>query len=116
MCVSTLTSCLVMEHLATFDNVETGPRRNALGYVEVGHGNVDHSTLNGQGEADCLIRSTREDHLCMKEALSANGYIAMEIPGVVGQTVDAEAEKQIKRVITLPTAVEPNVYICQCSQ
>lgn len=94
----------------TRSNTEAGPPRNTLGYVEVGHGNDDHSTLNGQGEADCLIRSTREDRLCMKQALSKDGYVAMEIPGVVGQTVDVEAEKQIKGVITLPTAVEPNVY------
>ena len=89
---------------------DNGPKSNSLGYVEIGGGNEDHSDLNGMGESDCLIRSTREDRLCMKDVLDENGYIAMSIPGVVAQTADPEAEKQVKGVITLPTAVGPNVY------
>ena len=80
---------------------DNGPKRNSLGCVEIGGGNEDHSDLNGMGESDCLIRSTREDRLCMKDVLDENGYIAMSIPGVVAQTADPEAEKQVKGVISL---------------
>ena len=33
-----------------------GVERNHLGYVVIGQGSEDHSSLNGAGEVDCEIR------------------------------------------------------------
>lgn len=57
-------------------------------------------------ELDCELRATREDRICVRESASGT---ELEIPGVVAQTADTEAEKQIRDVITLPISVPPNV-------
>lgn len=76
------------------------PLRNALGYVEPGHGNEDTHPLGGTNDADSEIRALREDRVVENEA----GV------GVVGQSTEPDNAKQIVGVISLPVTDPPNVY------
>jgi 8-oxo-dGTP pyrophosphatase MutT (NUDIX family) len=74
--------------------------RNELGYVKLGHGNEDHHPLGGVNASDSELRVTRVDRLVENSA----GY------GIIGQTTNSLAEKQVVAALSLPTSAPPNVY------
>jgi len=84
-----------------------GPRRNDLGYVVPGDGNLDihelgsaASTKESEMQLDALIRADRDDRVLVNDA----GV------GVIGQSTTSDNPKQIVGVLTLPTSCPPNVY------